>query len=109
MLILDEPETADIGSDRRTPNGVMNRLCSMPVTSGKDQLPIRTGFRLELFERGNQWDMIFGGMFEPGNVQKEWEFQRVRTHGFTAILRRAGIKPLVIQPVVNDCDMLPPT
>ena len=48
----------------------MNRFGAMPIAAAEDKLHLNLiGF--ELVEGGNQPDMIFGRVFEPGHIQEE--------------------------------------
>lgn len=104
--IGNEPEGTNVAGVRRLSDAGMNLLGAMPIAAAEREEPIGTGLAFELFESFNEADVVFGGMFEAGDVEEKGSVQMKTSAGEGA--RGFGIgreETVVFEAVVNDIDL----
>src|SRR5437899_10431508 len=90
----------------------MNDFCPVPITTGQSKLPLslwpiyhsyRTLF--EIFERGNESNMIFSRMFEGRDIQEKWMLQTETLFGArNGLFPRTRVESFVIKTVMDHGD-----
>src|SRR6266436_2755933 len=90
----------------------MNDFCPVPITTGQGKLPMSLWpidhshwAPFEIFEGGNESNMIFSRMFQARDIQEKWMLQTETLCGArNGLFTRTGVESFVIKTVMDHGD-----